>query len=317
MRRSGAACVGQSNKASRSWLSAHKLQLMELRQLELFLAVVEYGSFTKAADARFISQPAVSQTVRDLEKELGVRLLTRLSSGAKPTEAGQAVAEHLRTALRAIDAACASASDRTGLQQGRLDLTALRTLAAAPVAGLIGAYRRRHPGITVNLAAPDDPAHVIQQLRSGAAEIAITEAGVLPREFIVQDLSSEALVVIASRDYELADPLPIEKLARLPVVATPLGTSSRAHLDEALAGVGRAPYVGVVTAQREAILPLVLTGAGVALVPESLADMARRLGATVRGVDPPLERQLVLVYNDRALSAAARAFITLVEERRT
>ena len=83
---------------------------------------------------------------------------------------------------------------------------------------------------------------------------------------------------------------------RVPLIAAPPGTSSRRLLDEAFAGVGLSPLVVVVAAQREAILPLVLAGAGAALVPEPLARQAARLGAVVATPRPPITRHVVLAH---------------------
>lgn len=286
---------------------------MELRQLRLLLAVVEHGSFTKAAQAAFISQPAVSQAISDLEREVGTRLLVRLGRRIEPTAAGEAFCAHARVALRELQAAQDAVEDRIELRQGHLDITALRTLAAVPVAELVGTYRRKYPGVTVNLAAPDNPVHLVEHLRSGTAEVAITEAATLPSDLIVHSLQTEELVVIIPPDHpDLPDPLPVEQLARLALVVTPPGTSSRAHLDTALANIGTTAELGVVTAQREAILPLVLAGAGAALVPAPLASVARQLGARSSAVLPPLTRQLVIAHRDAPLTPAAKAFMKTV-----
>jgi LysR family transcriptional regulator, carnitine catabolism transcriptional activator len=98
---------------------------------------------------------------------------------------------------------------------------------------------------------------------------------------------------------------------QIPLVAAPEGTSTRRLLDERLASLGHQPDLAVVSAQREAILPLVLAGAGAALVPEAMAGFAEKLGAVVVRPDPPAVRQLALVHRAGPLSPAAARFLEL------
>src|SRR5262245_57422926 len=130
---------------------------MDLRRLRLFLAVVDEGGFTAAAKAVHVAQPAVSLAVRELEAELGAPLLVRSRHGVTLTAAGEALVSPARQALRDVDTAAAAVAAVTGLVAGRLDLAALPTLAADPVAELVGRFRVEHPAVQVRLADPDDP----------------------------------------------------------------------------------------------------------------------------------------------------------------
>ena len=94
-------------------------------------------------------------------------------------------------------------------------------------------------------------------------------------------------------------------------MASPAGTSTRRLLDERLGSVGLQPKLAVVSAQRDAILPLVLAGAGAALVPESMALVAEQLGAVIARPDPPAVRELALVHRAGTLSPAAARFAEL------
>ena len=100
----------------------------------------------------------------------------------------------------------------------------------------------------------------------------------------------------------------IRDLADVPLVATPLGTSTRRVLSEAFTSAGIALHIAVETEQREALVPLVLAGAGVALVPVALARTAARQGAHVARVEPILRRQIAIIVRAGPLSPAARRF---------
>jgi DNA-binding transcriptional LysR family regulator len=100
-------------------------------------------------------------------------------------------------------------------------------------------------------------------------------------------------------------------LAKRPIVTTPRGTSTRQLLDEAFAAARLTPQIAVVTAQREAVLPLVLAGAGATLLPQPLAANAQSLGAVVVPMSPPVTRRVVAVHRDGRLSPAASAFLSI------
>src|SRR5689334_5113963 len=140
---------------------------MDHRRLRLFLAVADEGSFTAAAEAAHVAQPAVSLAVRELETELGAALFVRSRQGAALTVAGEALVGPARQALRDLDNASAAVREVVGLVAGRLDVASLPTLAADPVAGLVGRFRHDHPGVTVRLRAPFGLEEVADDVRSG------------------------------------------------------------------------------------------------------------------------------------------------------
>ena len=142
---------------------------MDLRRLRLFLAVVDNDGFTAAAEAEHVAQPAVSLAVKELEAEVGTPLLVRSRHGVRLTVAGEALVPPARQALRDVETAAAAVAAVTGLVAGRLDVASIPTLAADPLADLVGAFRRRHPAVRVRLLAPNDLADVTQAVRSGEA----------------------------------------------------------------------------------------------------------------------------------------------------
>jgi DNA-binding transcriptional LysR family regulator len=288
---------------------------MDLRRLEVFLAVVDDGSFTGAADELGISQPAVSQSIRALEDELGAPLFHRLGREVRLTDAGTALCEPARLARRDVEVARAAVQSVRGLLAGRLELACLPTLAASPLAALVGEFRRRHAAVSMQLFDPDDIDDVLELVRTGTCELGIVadcDVGAL-RSI---DLEAQEFLAILPPGSAPHDTIAIGQLADMPMVAPPVGSSSRKLLDDVLARDGRAPHVVVETAQREALLPLVLAGAGAALVPSSLADVARALGCVTCRVRPRIGRDVLLVHRDAVLSPAAAAFVTVARESR-
>ena len=284
---------------------------MDLRRLGHFLAVADHGGFTRASKAVFVSQPALSLSVRELEEELGAELFYRAGRGVRLTPAGQALLGPARQALRDVDTARAAVASVTGLVTGSLTLGSLPTLAADPLAGLVGRFRTAHPGVLVDLAAPEDTADLAELLQNGQCELGLAEGASLPAGLTTQELTPQRLLIILPPGTIRPAQLAIAELGSLPFIAAPHGTSSRRLLDEALTGAGLSPHIAVVTAQREAILPLVLAGAGAALLPEPLAQVAARLGAVVSDPRPPITRSIVLAHRAGPLAPAARRFLEL------
>lgn len=285
---------------------------MDLRRLGLFLAVVDEGGMTRAAEARHVSQPSVSQAIRELETELGTLLFHRVGRGLVLTAAGEALVGPARQAQRDVEIARAAVEAVAGVTAGHLDLGALPTLAVDPLATLVGAFRVAHPDVTIRLADPPDGAALDAMVASGDVEVGITVDVGDHGDLVLRPLADQDLLAVLPPGTRLlARRVSVAELAEFPLVAAPPGTTTRNQLDDAFASVGAVPHVAVTTAQREAILPLVLAGAGATLFPGPLAGEAAALGAVVVPVTPRLSRAVVAIHRPGPLSPAAAAFLSL------
>jgi DNA-binding transcriptional LysR family regulator len=197
-----------------------------------------------------------------------------------------------------------------GLGRGRLDLACLPTLAVAPLAPLVGAFRAAYPGISIVLADPQDTAELVEFVRTGRSEVGLVE------HVTVDDLTSVALgaqdfLVVLPPGTKVASPYRLRQLAAMLLVAAPLGSSTRGLLDDALRAVGATANVVVEAAQREALLPLIASGAGAGLLPRPLAELARALGCVVVEPQPPVSRSVAVVHRPAHLTPAAERFVEL------
>jgi LysR family transcriptional regulator, carnitine catabolism transcriptional activator len=284
---------------------------MDLRRLRLFLAVVDGGGMTRAADAEHVSQPSVSQAIRELEGELGTPLFHRVGRRVVLTAAGEALVEPARQVLRDVETGRAAVESVAGLTAGRLDLVALPTLAVDPLAPLVGAFRVEHPGVELALADPSDSVEVVELVASGACELGITVEAVTDPALVAHRLGTQDLLAVLPPGAGTSHTMAIATLAKYPLVAAPPGTATRQQLEDAFADAGVTPHIAVVAAQREAIMPLVLAGAGATLFPRPLAEQAQTLGAVVVSLRPRLARAVHLFHRDGPLSPAATAFRAL------
>ncbi|HEX7084553.1 MAG TPA: LysR substrate-binding domain-containing protein [Gaiellaceae bacterium] len=284
-----------------------------MRQLRYFLAVVDHGGMTAAARSLHLAQPSLSQAIRTLEAELETPLFERIGRRLRPTAAGEALVGPARQVLRDLEQARGAVGAVRGLAAGRLDIATLATLAVDPLARLVGVFRRRHPQLAIRLVEPESAEAVRELVLSGDCELGLAHLAAPAPDLTVRSLGSQRLVVVLppGSGADPAQPLGFEALAELAWVASPLGSSTRTLLDESLTAHGIDPRIAVETAHREAIVPLVLAGAGSALLPTALARHARRRGAIVRATEPPVSREIALLHRRGPLAPAAAAFVEL------
>ncbi|MEV6899540.1 LysR family transcriptional regulator [Amycolatopsis sp. NPDC051372] len=283
---------------------------MERRQLQYFLAIVDHGGFTNAARRLHVAQPSLSHAVRTLEKELGGLLFHRLPHGATLTPAGTALVAPARQILRDLRTADASVREVLGLGGGTLDLASQTTLAVDPLAKLLGRFRAAHPRVLVRVRAPETGSDVVNRVRNGQSEVGLVESGAETPGLAGLDLAEQEVFAVLPADSPVRDVLPVTELAALDLVTTPPGTATRWIVEEALRGTAE-PRVVVETEHRAMIVPLVLAGAGAALLPRAMAEDARRQGAITVPLDPPLLRRGRMVWRAGPLSPAAERFLVL------
>jgi DNA-binding transcriptional LysR family regulator len=258
-----------------------------------------------------VAQPSLSVRLRDLERELGVDLFHRVGRGVRLTAAGDVVVEHARQVLAQVAILRAAAADVAGNEAGTLDVVSLPLLAVDPLAELTGRFRRAHPKVAVRIAETDDATDaggVAGWVRSGRAEIGLAELPVTGGDLVVSPLADQELLVIGAPG-TLAAEVALRDLAGAPLILTPPGTSSRRLVEAAFAGLGLEVAIAVEVAPREAVVPLVLAGAGVGFVPGAQARAAVAQGASVARPDPPLVRRIGLLLRPGPASPAARAFL--------
>jgi DNA-binding transcriptional LysR family regulator len=292
---------------------------MELRQVEYVLAVVDEGSFTAGAAAIGVAQPSLSESIRRLEQELGVRLFHRVGRRVGLTDAGRALEGPARRLVRERELLLEAVGGVRTLDHGTLEIVSLPTLAVDPLAPLVGEFRVAHPGIIVRIAEPEDTSAVEERLADGRSELGLADLQRRRDDLVTIKLGRQEIVAVCPPGTRLPAPgrLPVARLAGMPLVTTPAGTSTRDLLDRALAAASVVPLIAVETSQREAIAPLVLGGAGTSFLPRPMADALAGQGAVVARLVPGLSRSIGLLHRASPLTPAARAFVELARGRGT
>jgi DNA-binding transcriptional LysR family regulator len=288
---------------------------MDLRQLGYVLAVIDNGGFTRAAEAIHVAQPTLSQGIRTLEIELGVDLFERVGRGARLSAAGRALEPAARRAIAEAESARQAATEVLGMRAGRITLITLPTLAVEPLVDWIGAFRAAYPGVVVQVLHAEEADEVPARVRDGRADIGLGEVDGSPAGLVVELEFDQRLVAVCPPGTPVAAEVPLTRLVGMPLVVTPPGTSTRRVVDVAFRRLGRDPQVAVEVAQREAILPLVLAGAGTAFLPLGIAEQARDDGAVLARTRPSLRRRVGLLRRTGHMSPAVAAFVALVRTR--
>ncbi|MCT2581869.1 LysR family transcriptional regulator [Actinophytocola gossypii] len=288
---------------------------MNVRELECFLAVVDHGSITRAAAALYLAQPSLSQVIRRLEADLGVELFRRVGRGLTLAPAGEALVGPARQVLRDLHQARQVAEGYRGLERGRVDVAISASLTSSFLAAWVGHFRRRHPGLTVRLIQHDgDSDDIVALIRSGEAELAYTVSPVSRQGIDCVHIGEGEVVLALPPGWrtEFPDPVPVALLDGLPMIVD--RGFGRTYLESVRDTRGVEPAVVVDVAEPAGLVPLVIAGAGAALLPMRQALDARRRGANLRMIDPLTSRMIYAITPASPLSAPARRFLDLSRE---
>jgi DNA-binding transcriptional LysR family regulator len=292
---------------------------MTLRQLEVFMAVAQAQSFHRAAERLHTSQPALSQHVRELEDELGVRLLDRLRRTVQPTDAGRLLLDHAHRVFATLDSAREVIGELKGLQRGSLLIGASTTPGIYVLPRVIGVFRQRHPNITVNLRIANSQV-IEERIRANELDLGVVGGhGLAPgEECLAVGLVDElVLIVWPGHPWARRREITPEQLVSVPLLFREEGSATR-HVTERALQRARVSYRAAMELDHtEAIKQAVMAELGLAFV--SMYTIrgelaARRLHAVrLRGV--PIHRHFHVIHNEaRALPASARALLDLLNE---
>jgi LysR family carnitine catabolism transcriptional activator len=285
---------------------------VERRQLESFLAVAEAGSFTRAASRLSIAQPSLSYSIRALEKELGATLFERHGRGVRLTAAGEALMAPAQRTVRSFSLARGAVRAVADAGFGRLTIVSNTLWTVDPLVRVVGEFRQLQPGVRFVLTDPTNRSDVLDRLRSGEADLGLVDgtppSGALASRWLAEH---ELVAVLPPGTTHRLLTVTVSELVPLGLISTPRGTAMRTLLDEQLEAAGAAPEVAIETAHVASVIPLVLVGAGVAILPEGMAAEAAAKGARVVRLDPPTRASVSLVWRPDRLSATAEHFLML------
>lgn len=291
---------------------------MEIRQIRYFLAVAEHAHFTRAAEALFVSQPALSQQIAALERDVGLPLFDRLGRRVELTAAGRVLRDHGLRIVREVENARAAVDDLRGTVRGELAISTVQTANVGFLVDVIAGFYAAHPGVVVRVRE-DRGEHVLQAVQDGQASLGLTYLPDEPVEGLeAHPLYVEDLVLVVPRDHPLAGTtLRTGELGALPLVVPPGGYCLRSGIDSVLAEAGHRQTVVAEITAIEGICSAVRAGMGVSVLPARyIVPRAEREGlAIARLVDPVPQRTIGVVRSSaRHACTATRAFLRALQD---
>ncbi len=256
---------------------APQAELLSLQQIRCFCAALELGSFTAAADALRVSQPAVAEQVRRLEQALGADLFVRGGRGVAPTEAGRAFAEHAARSLRAVEDAAGSVGDVAGLRSGTVAVGVFGEPSAWRLEEPAAAFARRHPGVALRLVGRNSSA-VAESVRRGELEAGIVLLPIDAEKLDVRPTVRDEVLYVSADPERTRRPATIERLARTPLIfydaESAEGDPIRRQLAERAQALGLRLQPRVEVELKDIALRLVAAGLGDTYLPAAYTRAA-------------------------------------------
>jgi len=285
---------------------------VELHQLRYFVTVVREGTFTKAAERLYITQPSLSEQIRKLETELGSPLFQRLGRRLALTSAGEALLPHAERVMFEVQQAHSHVQEVLGLRRGRLTIGVLPSAAARLLPKFLAEFRERHPGVEVALREEDVSAEFEAMVHDGTLDLAIIRLPKRRPDLEVKFLVREPMVLVVPPGHRLGErrSIALAELAGESFVTMKTGYGLRELLDRFCRQAGFEPRIVFETGQLGSVVGLVLAGVGVTVVPQMAAGQE---GRRIRVRDRYAYRELGVIWRQgQQLAPAARIFLDML-----
>ncbi|MCG8347241.1 MAG: LysR family transcriptional regulator [Chloroflexales bacterium] len=291
--------------------------MLNLHLVRIFIAVVEQGSFTRAAEALRISQSAVSRGVQELERQLDTALIDRWQRGITLTEAGSILAAHARQIFALERAAETALAELRGLEHGHLAIGASSTIGIYILPPLLGDFHQQYPGIELFLDIGNTQ-QIVTHLLAHQLDIALVEGPTEGPELVVKPWRADNLVVIASPTHPLVqrETVGITDLAGVPFILREPGSGTREVMETALAEHGVSISVAMELGSTEAVKQAVAAGLGLSIVSTAAIqlELAQRRLAVLPIAGLVIKRPLSCVQLvQRPKSRALNAWLTFAK----
>ena len=288
---------------------------MRLADLQAFREVMRQGTATKAAVGLGLSQPTVSERIGALEQELGGALFRRTGRRLEPTPMGTALLPFAERLLGLEEEARSQARQALG-RGARLTLAATPTTSTYVLPPLLRLLHQQHPQAEMALRVAQPP-EVAGLVLDHLAEVALNTAAIVVPELAQEQVYADRIVLVAApslRD-RLPQPLPVARLAELPLISTEANTGYWRGVQDYLAHHGVRPRVTMDLDYIEVVKQIVWAGLGVSFVPHSAVaeDLGAGALAELRVTPPPmLSRPIYLLWlRRRPPEGLAAAFVAL------
>ncbi|CAI0774716.1 Cyn operon transcriptional activator [Serratia proteamaculans] len=290
---------------------------MLLRHIRYFLAVAEQGNFTRAAEALHVSQPTLSQQIKQLEETLGTPLFDRSGRAVRLTDAGVAWMRYAQLALQDLDAGARAIHDVATLERGNLRLAMTPTFTAYLVGPVIDAFYRRYPGITLSIHEMTQD-RIEALLAEDRLDLGIAFSQAQLADIETEDLFSESLNMVVGINHPLAkkyEALTAQAFEQQPLALLSEDFATRQFIDDYCRQQGIRPRVAVEANAIGAIIEMVRRGSLATVLPAAIAQANPQLRVMPLVTAMPARRAVLLQRKDAYRSAASRAFVEVLHQQ--
>ena len=275
---------------------------MELRHIRYFLAVVEEGNVTKAAEKLMIAQPPLSRQIHDLEEELGTALFLRQPRGVTLTEAGNRFLNYARQIDELARRSCADLRDLKSGLKGTIYLATVEGRAPKLLSGWIARFHKEYPGVEYDLwnGNTDD---VINRLHNGLCDMAVITAPYDQEHFEGVEVGREPWVAILPKHHPLAEPGDEIELARLAdqELIIPSRQSRKQEIEDWFAPLGVKPVIIARLAHMLNAYELSAHGLGIAIFPAAANEYTTKDVVIKKIVHPERSASYLLIRRKEGL----------------
>lgn len=290
---------------------------MNLRQLELFSLVAELGNVTEAARHLYMTQPAVSQTIADLEESLGLKLFDRINRRMHLTFAGEVLYKYSRKILSQVEEAEAHMLEITNNRIGRLRLGASTTIGIYLLPMLVGQYKQKYQAIQSTFVI-DNTTVVEEMLLDNRLDMGFVEGLVHSAEIVVQKVKDDELWLICSPQHQWAvqgrTVIGPEEIEGQPLILREQGSGTREVVEKVLQQHKVNYHTWHVLNNTEAIKRAVMADIGIAFVSQLAVEEEINCGrlARIKIKDIPISREFRLIWHkDKYHTPLLKTFIDL------
>ena len=284
---------------------------MDISALQAFIAVARNGSFSKASEQLFVTQPAISKRVAALEEELGTQLFNRIARQISLTEAGKQLLPKAQDLVHQAEDMQRYASNLNDDISGNLSIAISHHIGLHRMPPILKEFNLRHPKVQLDIRFEDSD-QAFSAVEHGDIEFAvITLPNELPEKLIKETIWQDQLNVMVGLEHPLSNQseISLEVLAAYQCVLPDKETETHKIIDRQFKELGLEMKVQMETNNLETLKMLVGAGLGWSLLPKTMLDESLR----VLSLDAKLVRELgVVLHRKRSLSNAAHALLTLI-----
>ncbi|MEK7261889.1 MAG: LysR family transcriptional regulator [Pseudomonadota bacterium] len=286
---------------------------MDIASLQVFLAVADTGSFSRAAERVFLTQPAISKRIAALEADLGTRLFDRIGRGIHLTEAGQALLIRARTVLRELDDVRRSITNLSGAVAGELSMATSHHIGLHRLPPALKRFHDTYPGVRLDLRFMDSE-RACSAVTHGELELAVVT---LPPQVSpplrVEKIWDDPLDIVVNPQHPLAaHASAARQLTAYPAILPGPGTYTREIILKALGPLRHRIQVGMTTNYLEVLKMLAAIGLGWSALPRTMIDDGLKV---VQIKNMTIRRELgIVTHAAHTLSNAGQAMIRIIRE---